>query len=314
MNVQAPFGFVTGCHIEDKFMVQASLASMRCYCPAVPICLVVDGAFDVSDLVKEYDVIPLRVADLSSPDMRKLIGGDYRAKLAAMWEGPFEHYVWLDSDAIIWGDFTAQIRMDVDFQVFWSEISIPLDATEIPTWLPHFYFDPMKLLRFDPDFEWRGHAYFSAGVFACRRNAIPFEVWDRTESWGRQSPGLFAWGEMGMLNYLVYAMAQRKELKIGVSDLQHVGAHHGIDELKQDCAHNNWHFPKTIRRPRIAHFCERKPFLFDRDSYSRPFTIARLEHHRRHKHELGAWLAIVREDFGVVRKKFTHRLRNMFSR
>jgi hypothetical protein len=314
VKVQAPFGFVTGCRAEDKFMVQATLASMRYYCPAVPICLLVDGAFDVSDLVKEYDLIPLRVADLSSPDMRKLIGGDYRAKLAAMWEGPFDYYVWLDSDAIVWGDFTAQIRMDVDFQIFWSETSIPLEATEIPAWLPHFYFDPMKLLRFDPNFEWRGHAYFSAGAFACRRNAIPFDVWDRAESWARQSPGLFAWGEMGMLNYLVYAMAQRKELKIGVSDLQHIGEHHGIDELKQDCADSNWYFPKTIRRPRVAHFCGRKPFLFDRDSYSRPFTIARLEHHRRHKHEWGAWLAIVGEDLGVVRKKFTHRLRNVFSR
>src|SRR5437867_11334703 len=111
-------------------MVQASLASMRCYCPAVPICLVVDGAFDVSDLVKEYDVIPLRVADLSSPDMRTHIGGDYRAKLAATWEGPFEHYVWLDSDAITSGDLTAHIRMDVDLQAFWSESSLPLNATD----------------------------------------------------------------------------------------------------------------------------------------------------------------------------------------
>ena len=115
--------------------------------------------------------------------MRKVICGNYRAKLAAMWEGPFEFYVWLDSDAIVWGDFTPQIRMDIDFQIFWSEISIPPDATEIPAWLPHFYFDPLKLHMFDPDFEWRGNAYFSSGAFACRRNAIPFDVWDKTEFW-----------------------------------------------------------------------------------------------------------------------------------
>ena len=50
MKVQAPFGFVTGCHAGDKFIVQATLASMRHYCPDVPICLTVDGDFDVSDL------------------------------------------------------------------------------------------------------------------------------------------------------------------------------------------------------------------------------------------------------------------------
>ena len=108
MKVQAPFGFVTGCHAGDKFLVQATLASMRHYCPDVPICLTVDGDFDVSDLEKEYDLIVLRVSELPSEQMRKVICGNYRAKLAAMWEGPFEYYVWLDSDAIVWGDFTPR--------------------------------------------------------------------------------------------------------------------------------------------------------------------------------------------------------------
>jgi hypothetical protein len=314
VNVQAPFGFVTGCHAEDKFMVQATLASMRYYCPAIPICLVVDGAFDVSDLVKEYDVIPLRVADLSSPDMRNLIGGDYRAKLAAMWEGPFDFYVWLDSDAIVWGDFTRQIRTDVDFQIFWSEVSIPPDVIEIPSWLPHFYFDPQKVKQFDPDFDWRGHAYFSAGAFACRRNAIPFQKWAEVESRAEQISSVFAWGEMGMLNYHVHSMAQRGEIKTAMSNLQHIWEHHGKEELVRDCRGAGWHFPKTIQRPRVAHFCERKPFLFDRNSYSHPFTIARLEHYRRHKQEWEAWLAIFREDFGILCKKLSHRLRHMFKR
>jgi len=309
MKVQTPFGFVTGCHAADKFMVQATLASMRYYCPDVPICLTVDGDFDVSDLEKEYHLIVLRIAELQPEEMRKLMYGNYRAKLAALWEGPFEFYVWLDSDAIVWGDFTSHVRTDVDFQIFWSEISIPSDATEVPSWLPHFYFDPWKLRCFDPEFEWRGNAYFSSGAFACRRDAIPFGVWDRTESWGRQSPGLFAWGEMGMLNYLVHAMAQRKQLKIAMSDLQHIGGHHGVDELKQDCADSNWYFPKAVRRPRVAHFCERKPSLFDGKTYSRPFTIARLEHHRRHHSDLGAWLAVLNEDRRILANKVKRRLR-----
>jgi len=309
VTAQAPFGFVTGCHAGDKFMVQATLASMRYYCPAVPICLVVDGAFDVSDLESEYDLLVLRVPELRSNKMRTLMSGNYKAKLAAMWEGPFEHYVWLDSDAIVWGDFIAQIRTDVDFQIFWSEISIPADATEIPPWLPHFYFDLQKLHRFDPEFEWRGNAYFSSGAFGCRRNAIPFDIWDRAESWARESPGLFAWGEMGMLNYLVYSMTQHGEIKSVITNLQHIWGHHGKEELIQDCVGLGWHFPKEVRRPRVAHFCGRKPFLFDRHAYSRPFTIARLEHHRRQHGELGAWLAVLNEERHVLAGKFQRRLR-----
>ena len=312
MKVQAPFGFVTGCHAGDKFMVQATLASMRHYCPDVPICLTVDGDFDVSDLEREYDLIVLRVSELSSETMRNLVSGNGRAKLAAMWEGPFEFYVWLDSDAIVWGDFTPQVRTDIDFQIFWSEISIPADATECPAWLPHFYFDPKKLRRFDPEFDWRGNAYFSSGAFGCRRDIIPFGKWTAVEFWGKETPGLFGdFYEQPLLNYFVHSMTQRGELKVAVSDLQHISGHHGVGELKQDCADRNWHFPQKVRRPRVAHFCGRKPFLFDRQSYSRPFTIARLEHHRRQHGELGAWLAVLNEEQYVLADKFWRRLQRV---
>ena len=291
-------------------MVQATLASMRHYCPDVPICLVVDGDFGVSDLAKEYDLIVLRVSELPSEDMRNLVSGNGRAKLAAMWEGPFEFYVWLDSDAIVWGDFTPQIRTDVDFQIFWSEISIPGDATEIPPWLPHFYFDPRELRRFDAEFDWRGHAYFSSGAFGCRRDVIPFAKWTELEFWGQETPALFGdFYEQPLLNYFIHSMTQRGELKIAVSDLQHISGHHGVDELKQDCADSNWHFPKKVRRPRVAHFCGRKPFLFDRQSYSRPFTIARLEHHRRQQSELGAWLMLFKEEKRVIVGKSARRFK-----
>ena len=301
-------------------MVQATLASMSHYCPDVPICLIVDGDFDVSDLEKEYKLIVLRIDDLPSVEMRKVIAGGFHAKHAAMWEGPFERYVWIDSDAIVWGDFTPQIRTDVDFQIFWSEISIPADATEIPAWLPHFYFDPSNLRQLDPTFDWRGHAYFSAGVFACRRNAIPFERYIHVKAVSHSIPGLFEsglntyTGDMGMLNYLVHAMTQKGDLKTTVSDLQHIPGHQGIAEFEQDCASNGWRFPANIQRPRVAHFCGRKPFFFDRQAYSKPFTIARLEHQRRQQGELGAWLTVLTEDRRILAEKVKRRLWNFVAR
>ena len=309
MKVQAPFGFVTGCHAGDKFMVQATLASMRHYCPDVPICLVVDGNFDVADLEQAYHLIVLRVSELSSPEMRKMISGNYRAKLAALWEGPFEFFVWLDSDAIVWGDFTSKISKDVDFQIFWNEVSIPPEATDIPAWLAHFYFDLEKIRQFDSEFEWRGLPYFCSGTFACRREAITFETWRQTEQWASQAAGLFAWGEMGILNYLVHAKTQRGEIKSSMADLQHIWAHHGVKELAEDCGQSGWRFPPNISRPRVAHFCYRKPLLIDRKAYSRPFTIARLAHHRRRRGALGAWMALFGEESRVFAGKINRRLR-----
>jgi hypothetical protein len=62
MKVQAPFGFVTGCYAEDKCM--GTLASMKHFCPDIPIRLVVDGRFDVSDLKSDYGLIVLSVSEL----------------------------------------------------------------------------------------------------------------------------------------------------------------------------------------------------------------------------------------------------------
>jgi hypothetical protein len=310
MKTCADFGFVTGCHAGDKFMVQATLASMRHFCPEIPICLVVDGSFDVSDLESEYGLIVLRVSELPSDKMRELMSGNPRAKNAAMWEGPFEFYVWMDSDAIVWGDFIPQVRTDVDFQIFWSDISIPADALEVPGWLPHFQFDPQKLRKFDPEFDWRGKAYFSAGVFACKRNIIPFEKWIEAELWGKEIPGLFGdFSDQPLLNYFVHSMTQRGEIKSAMSDLQHIWVHHGKEELINDCVGAGWHFPKEIRRPRVAHFCGRKPLISDPKAYSRPFTIARLEHHRRCSPNLGAWQAIMNEEARVFLGKGNGRLR-----
>ena len=150
-----------------------------------------DGSFDVSDLEKEYDLIASHIPELSSEEMRKVISGNARAKHAALWEGPFDSYVWLDSDAIVWGDFYPAGPHRRRLQIFWSDISIPADATEIPPWLLHFYFDPVMLQQFDPELDWRGKAYFSACAFVCKREASSFEKWMEVESWGRQSRGLF---------------------------------------------------------------------------------------------------------------------------
>jgi hypothetical protein len=309
MEIQAPFGIVTGCHAGDRHFVQATLASIRHFMPNVPICLVVDGNFDVTDLIELYDVIILRIPDLPSPEMRDLIAGNYRAKLAAMWEGPFDFYVWLDSDAIAWGNFIPQIRTDVDFQILWSEVSIPTDVDQIPEWLPHFYFDPRLLAEFDPDFNWQGNPYFSAGVFACRRSAISYQDWLAVEKWNKQVPGgLFRFGDMGIMNYLVHAGKQSGRLTVVMSDLQQICGHHGTTELEADCRGSGWQFPPEINRPRAVHFCGRKPYLFDRKSYSRPFTIARLEHRRRFQSNLEAWIGIWTEDAKILKSKLMGRL------
>jgi hypothetical protein len=132
---------------------------------------------------------------------------------------------------------------------------------------------------------------------------------------GERNAGLFGdFYEQPILNYFVHSMTQRGQINTTMSDLQRIGGHHGVDELKQDCARSNWHFPKHIQRSHVAHFCGRKPFLFDRKAYCRPFTIARLEHHRRRSGEVGAQPAVLKEESPVLANKVKRRLWNLVAR
>ncbi len=291
-------------------MVQATLASIRHYCPEVPICLLADGNVEVEDIRRQYDLIVMRPRDLPDKAMARLVAGNYRIKLAAMWEGPFEHYVWIDSDALVWGDFTPQVDPNLDFQIFWSEVSIPLDVNEAPPWLPHYYFDLEKLKNRDLDFEWRGHPYFSAGAYACRRNFVTFHEWMAVEEWNEgKHDSLFRFGDQGILNYLVHSLGQRRQRKVGCSDLQYLVRHHGREEINQDTEGCGWRFPKNIKRPRVVHFCGQKPHLHNWRAYSLAFTIARLEHYRRTRSELGAWMAVLNEERKILQKRVEGKIR-----
>jgi len=318
METTHPFGFVTGCYSEDQFHVQATLASMRYYCPQVPICLVVDGDFDIVNLAEQYDLIVLRISDLQNERMKQRIAGSHRAKLAAIWEGPFDFGVWLDSDAIVWGDFTTKVRTDLDFHIFWKDAEYPVTPSD-PSLFKNYYFDPDLLKKFDSTFQWEANTYFSSGTFGYRKGVISFDQWEKVEGWLEKEPNLFAWGEMGMLNYLVHSLSQKREIKVDSSDLQHIWSHHGAGELNQDLRaasrSNNeaWVLPSFIERPRVAHFCGKKPNLLDKDYYSLPFSIARVTHYRQSGLNLPlSLLYILLEDLSVYGKKGFRKLKRLF--
>lgn len=312
-DAPSTFGFVTACHPGDHHLVTATLASIRRYCPGVPICLLADGPVDVSALQKTYDLIVIQTQDLPDPELRALVSGNYRVKQLAMWHGPFDHYVWIDSDAIVWGDLIPHVRFDLDFQIFWPGISIDPTETTPPAWLDHFYFNLEALSRYDPDFEWRGHPYFSAGVYACKRNVFTYERWLELEAWQAMESGkLFRFGDQGMLNYLVHSAKQRGEIRCDHADLQHTRGMNGTAELVKDCENSGWSFPSHIARPRIVHFCGQKPHVFNHRGYSKPFTIARIAHQRMEKSIAAAWSVILLEDIKAYWLRAVARLRGRF--
>jgi len=112
------------------------------------------------------------------------------------------------------------------------------------------------------------------------------------------------------LNYLVLAKGQRDQIKVERTDLQWTKSF-GHESLDNDCAGWGWNFPEIDDQTRILHFCGSKPYTFKLSCYSRPFTIARMVHHRRRHNKLGAWLAIFREDGRVFLGKVAGKIKRI---
>jgi hypothetical protein len=249
--------------------------------------------------------------------MRELISGNTRAKLAAMWEGPFDHFVWLDSDAILWGNIIPHLDMDVDFQIFTKKISekssnpiVDEDSPEVRAFT-HYMFNPFLLKKYDSIFEWRDNDYFCAGVYAAKKNVISYFEWSEVEKWGTNSPGLFQFDDQGLMNYVIHSKIQLGKIKSSTSDLQHIISLDGRVNLKDDCISSYIRFPDFVKKPRVVHFSGKKPFLINLKFHCHPFTIARLSHHRKAHGFVVASMKILMEELNIFIIKLKNRIRRV---
>lgn len=273
------FGVVTACYEGDYHFVKATCASIKHFCPDIPICVIVDGDFNVDELIDIYHPYILRTNEVEDREMRKLCSGNNRSKLLAMWLGPFDRFIYLDADAIFWGDVVSKLdwSKDKDFIIFWEKST----AIAHRSWLSNFYFDIDTLQLYDPSFDWELNPYFCSGAFAARKNAISFDDWMRCESWRKENPQLFSWTkDQGIMNYLVFSLSQSSQLTLGIQDLQWIPIHKGIEETVKELGIRGYMLPSDVEKPHVLHFCGKKPYVYDYRSYSRPFTLCRLQHYR----------------------------------
>ncbi len=272
------FGVITACYKGDYFLVKATCASIRHFLPDVPICVIADGDFSLSEIEQLYGVKVLRVQDSSCPELRRVMPGTTRSKFLAFWECPFETFIYLDSDALIWGDPRDQLNLEKnDFISFCHPPSNNYTAETIKRW----HFNPFKIEKLDPEYEWAHNDYFCAGAFAARRGAIRLEDYLLVEEWWQKDPGVFPMWDQGMLNYLVYKGRQSGRIQVTTSDFQYIVPDHSMAESRRSFPLSLNHPPTQINNPCIIHCSGRKPLLQNLDTFSRPFTAFRLAHYRR---------------------------------
>jgi hypothetical protein len=151
------FGIFTAVCPKDLLFAHATLASIRNYYPEIPICVIVDGAIDERIFSELYGATTIRSDEKSLGEIGAFCAGSPRSKMIAHWLGPFEYYLYLDADAIFWGDVISRLDWrGEDFILFAREQTE--DAN--PSWMSEYYFNVKLILKYEPGFLWKRNNYF----------------------------------------------------------------------------------------------------------------------------------------------------------
>jgi hypothetical protein len=215
----ADFGVIITCARKDFLFAKGCCASVRQYLPQVPICLLVDGDFDLDQLPQLYQVQVLDRRTVRDPFLRDQSFGYGITKMVAFWESPFEYFLLLDADTVLWGD----LRPLADFARHDLVIDQPTYAyqpADIETW----FFNLAKLRHHYPDFEPLNYdqLYTCTGVTFARRGVLDLGDYQRGLRQLKSEPGLFLSGEMGLLNFLYFDGAARGKFRLGHADTQYL--------------------------------------------------------------------------------------------
>jgi len=263
-----------------------------------------------------YNVQPLYVSEFKNPDLRKICSGSPRSKLAAIWESPFDKFLCIDSDVILWGDVTSKLNLnEYDFISLTNWRSSPRDKSNIR----HFFFDPDKIHQVDPDFDWLNLPLFCAGAFACKKNCLDVNEYLNLESFAEINPGIFNFAEQGIFNFMVMKAHRENKIKLDVANLQYIV----VDHAKQLTV-DKFHVSDVLKNsakvtdPTLIHFCGEKPLLQYSSHYSEVFTAFRLAYYKK-KYGISflslilPWGKIFIEELQVALPKIKRKIHGFFN-
>ena len=311
VSALSDFGIVTACHAKDYFMAKATCASIRYFMPDVPICVIVDGDFDITELQKIYGVIVMRTAEIRDARLREMCCRSTRSKLAAQWEGPFERYLWVDCDTVVLGDIVhAEPWGEADF---WPMTSIE-PGTVPDRNLRHYFLDPDEMKRIDAAFDANKHALFCDGAYVTRRGCLDLDrtyyMWKKTQF----LPHLFSWTKcQGLTNYIVFSSESCGELSVRACDRQYIVPDHARLEFEQKFGVAAKLPPREFANPSVVHFCGVKPLIQNWYAPSSLFTAFRILHYSnvyggRPLATFRSWAKILREEFQMLKPRLFRKL------
>jgi hypothetical protein len=274
---------------------------VRYFMPGVPICLIVDGRLRVDDLARTYGVTVLDHDTVADPMLRARSFGWGLTKMIAFWESPWETFLCLDPDTMVWGDVQRLGNFDRYDVVLDQQFARGVDGTIVNPMLCGFLgqpkpdaalrrqvvdrclFDIEQLEEHFPDFDWRCHLHSFAwtGAFFARRGLFGLDAYIELLDFAERHPGVFIGGEMGFLNFMIFRAVDLGTVRATNEPLQVLVCEEDPNELRR-------RFAVSERGPEVRdgdaaviHWTgPRKPTVWSR-ALPAPMTFMR----RRHVHQ-----------------------------
>jgi hypothetical protein len=235
-----------------------------------PICVLLDGRRIPDDLRRASDVIVVCRDELEPRELRSGFGS-LRAKNAVLWASPFETFLLLDADAIVWGD----MRQLADFDRFDFVLDRRSEAMRA-------VMDAELVTRHVPDFVAGAHEsrFVNTGAYFGRRGVLDLDDYLELLRLSTDHPGMF-YGSQGTFNVMVFRAADRGDVRVDRRELQLMTGHTPRAELARRCAFAETG-PVVSGDPFVLHWVgSPKPRVREGpNDYFAPMTFFRLEARR----------------------------------
>jgi hypothetical protein len=237
-----------------------------------PICVLLDDDRAPEDIATTYGVHIMRRHEVEPVELREVsFSSRLRAKNAALWAAPFETFLLLDGDAVVWGD----MRSLVDFQRFDFVLNArgrePLAAV----------MDVDAVRRRVTGFNAAAHIddYVNTGAYFARRGMLDLNRYLELVELSTRNPNMLRSGDQGLFNLMVFWAVDEGAVRVQQREIQVVVGATTREELARRFGFRASQ-PAVVGDPAVLHWAgTAKPRVRERsEDYFAPMTYFRLKY------------------------------------
>ena len=253
------FGIVLTTYIGDFYLTKGLLASIKKFLPELPICIIQDGDFSLDEVMSQYNITHvIKKKDIKNDFLRDNCMGSRCSNLVAFFESPFEKFLYLDSDLVLWGNILKHINYN-EFDFIHNAPHEPYNEKIYKTQ----YFDYDNLFTHTESFDWKGCHFFNSGVMISKRGIFDFEEFKQIVELWKRDRKLLPTDPQSILNVLAFHNGLKSNIKVGEAHLQTV-----VPVIDRQTLETTFSFSgnePVIKKDTVVHWAGIKPLMMNKD-------------------------------------------------